>query len=99
MAIQKFKIYVSASLREWELGAIKITDYDPTPHHEFKMKLISSHEIELDVPELDIRDAAIAGLEGEIQKERAESQSRVNIMLDRISKLKAIGHESSVVEG
>lgn len=98
MAKQIFTLYVSASTREWEFGSIKVTDYDPTPHPEFKQTLISSHEVELDIPEFDIASIAINGLESEIQKERADSQVRVNILLDRISKLKAIGHDVEVAQ-
>lgn len=93
MALQKFTVYVCASLRERELGSISLTSYDPTPHPEFKSALVSAHEIELDIPEFDIRQQTIAGLEQEIQKERADSQVKVNLLLDRISKLKAITHE------
>lgn len=93
MAKQKFTVYVCASTSDWEFGKISVTDYDPTPHPNFQMALISTHEIELDVPEFDIRDKAIVALEAEIQKERADSQVRVNLLLDRISKLQAIAHE------
>lgn len=98
MAIQKFKLYVSASTREWELGSIKVTDYDPTPHPEFKQTLISCQDVELDIPEFDIASIAIGSLESEIQKERADSQVRVNLLLERISKLKAIGHDVEVAQ-
>lgn len=97
MATQKFTVYACASLREWDLGAVSLTGYDPTPHPDFQMALVSTHDIELDVPEFDIRQQAITGLEREIQKERADSQVKVNLMLDRISKLKAITHEVEVV--
>lgn len=93
MAKQKFTVYVCASLRDWEFGRLQVTDYDPTPYPEFKSSLICAHEIELDVPEFDIRDKAIFMLEREVEKERADSQVRVNLLLDRISKLKAIAHE------
>lgn len=94
---QKFTVYVCASLREWSMGEISITDYDPTPHPEFSQALISTHEIELNVPEFDIRNQAIVILENEIQKERADSQVKVNLLLERISKFQAIGHDGGDV--
>lgn len=93
MALQKFTVYVCASLRTWEFGAISVRDFDPTPHPDFKLALISIHEIELDVPAFDIREQAIVVLEAEIQKERADSQAKINLLLERISNLQAIGHE------
>lgn len=93
MALQKFTVYVAASLRTWELGKLSILDYDPTPFPDFQYALISTHEIELDVPAFDIREKAIVVLEKEIQKERADSQAKINLLLERISNLQAIGHE------
>lgn len=93
MAKQKFTVYVSASIRDWEFGRISVTDYNPEQYPDFKMALVSTHEIELEVPEFDIRDKAIVMLEQEIQKERADSQMRVNLLLERISKLQAIANE------
>lgn len=93
MAIQKFTVYVCASLEQWRFGEVKVTSYDPTPHPEFQQALISAHEIELDVPAFDIREQAIIVLQNEIQKERADSQAKINLLLERISNLQAIGHE------
>lgn len=93
MAMQKFTLYISASTRDWQLGKIAITDYDPTPHPEFQQALICVREVELDVPEFDPRPQAVELLQAQIEKERADSQSRINLLLERISKLQAIGHE------
>lgn len=93
MALQKFTVYVVASLRTWELGKLSIVDYDPTPYPDFQCALIGTHEIELDVPAFDVREQAIVVLEKEIEKERADSQVRINLLLERISNLRAIGHE------
>lgn len=41
----------------------------------------------------DPRQAMLEGLERQLDKERADSQSRINLLLERISKLQAIGHE------
>jgi hypothetical protein len=54
---------------------------------------LGSQDVELDVPEVDIRQAQIDALEAQIQQERADSQVRVNLLLERISKLQAIGHD------
>lgn len=43
--------------------------------------------------DVDPRQAMIDSLEKLITKEKGESQHKVNLLLDRIGKLKAIGHE------
>ena len=51
---------------------------------------LGTHEVEIDWPE---DNGMIEALESQIVKERAASQMRINILLDRISSLKAITHE------
>lgn len=54
---------------------------------------IGQCEVEIDWPEVDTRQLQIDALESQVKQERAESQSRVNLLLDRISNLRAIGQE------
>lgn len=54
---------------------------------------IGQTEQEIDFPEIDTRQSQIDSLEAQVQEERAQSQSRVNLLLERISTLKAIGHD------
>jgi len=54
---------------------------------------LGSQDVELDFPEIDTRQAQIDSLEAQVKEERAQSQSRVNLLLERISKLQAIGHD------
>ena len=93
MAKQKFTVYVAAYLDDYRFGQVDVFTFDPTGAKYTEAALLATHEIELDVPEFDIREKAIVALEAEVQQERAESQSRVNLLLERISKLQAIGHE------
>lgn len=93
MALQKFTVYVCASLDDYDFGQVYLLRFDPTGSQYTKAALISTHEIELDVPAFDIREQAIVVLEAEIQKERADSQAKINLLLERISNLQAIGHE------
>lgn len=93
MALQKFTAYVCASLTQYHLGKLDVMWFDPTGIPGSTRALISTHEIELDVPAFDIRQQAIVVLEAEIQKERADSQAKINLLLERISNLQAIGHE------
>lgn len=68
-------------------------DFRSTPSCMKDMAWLGSQEVELDVPEVDTRQAQVEALEAEVKQERADSQVRVNLLLDRISKLQAIGHE------
>lgn len=76
-----------------------------SPYKEHEMSHLSGNvvllgkvEVEIDYPEIDTRQAAIDALQTAIDKERAESQSRVNLLLERISKLQAIGHDQPAVK-
>lgn len=96
MAKQTFTLYVHAITRKWgPTPEISISDVNMSCCGDYT--LICEREVEIDVPEFDARNLMIESLEANVQKERAESQSRVNILLDRISKLKAITHEVEVV--
>ena len=50
-------------------------------------------EVEIDFPDIDTRAAQIDHLENQIEAVEFESRQKVNILLDRISTLRAIGHE------
>lgn len=92
MTIQKVTMHVFALTRAWSSEPeIWICSQDMRGCEGYK--LLCSQEVEFDIPEFDARGVMIEALEAAIQEERAESQSKVNILLDRISKLKAIGHE------
>jgi hypothetical protein len=102
MTIQVFKLYIQKDISEYGDGKIAIADFDLSKSYNGKPSsyvLLGTIDQEIDVPDIDTHQLQIDALESCVQIERAESQSRVNILLDRISKLKAIGHESSVSEG
>jgi len=102
MAKQIFKLYIHKNISDFGDGKISVMDFDMTKTFNGKPSsyvLLGTVDQEIDVPEMNTDQLQIDALEACIQVERAESQSRVNIMLDRISKLKAIGHDASVIEG
>lgn len=92
MAVQKIKLYVHSLVREWRSEPeISISDIDMGSCDGYTV--ICTREVEIDIPEFDARGLMIDSLEAQVKKERADSQVRVNLLLDRISKLKAITHE------
>lgn len=50
-------------------------------------------EVEFEFPDIDERQAAIDEISSQVDAVRADSQVAVNALLERISKLQAIGHE------
>lgn len=96
MAIQKFKMFVVVGTGDLNHGRVRLADYEPnsTDVH-FSARLLKEIEVETDVPDFDLNQLEIDSLEKAVESERADSQMRVNILLDRISKLKCITHEAA----
>jgi hypothetical protein len=101
MTIQVFKLYIHKNVQDFGSGKISVMDFDISKSYNGKPAnyiLLGTVDQEIDVPEIDTNQLQIDALESCVQIERAESQSRVNILLDRISKLKAISHEPRASE-
>lgn len=103
MAIQKFKMFVVVGVGKWNHGQVELSKYKPSEDasggigDNFATRFLSEVEIEVDVPDHDLVALEVDALEKAVQREKADSQVRVNVLLDRLSKLKAIGHEA--IEG
>ncbi len=80
---------------DWAKGTLSVDEYDMRKSKELMRERvwIGQTDVEIDFPEIDTRQAQIDILEAQVQEERAQSQSRVNLLLERISKLQAIGHD------
>ena len=91
------EVFVHQRLTGFCKGGLFVSDCNLTNSALFKgkdaVRVIYAAEIEIEVPEDDLDLAEIDALEAEIAQERGASQHRVNLLLDRISQLKAIGHE------
>lgn len=99
MATKKFTVYLYKSIEPWdEHDPIKLLSYkaEDTDYAVF----IGEAVVELDIPEIssaDMVSAQIQAARNQIEKERIQSQNRVNLLLERISKLQAIGHDGGGV--
>lgn len=95
MAIQECKLYMFEDTDRIGEGRKYVSAYreHEMDHCKSHVFLLGEIFVPVDFPELDTRQLQIDALEQQIQKERADSQVRVNLLLDRISKLKAIAHE------
>lgn len=100
MAKQTFTLYITQSIAAYGGGKVSVNDFDMSKSYNGKPSeyiLLGTVEQELEIPDIDLVAAQIDGLEKAVQVERAESQSRVNILLDRISKLKCLTHDADGV--
>lgn len=72
--------------------------YDLSKWPESYGALLGVREVEVEFEPFDVDPvvAMIDGLEKQVEKERAESQGRVNLLLEKISKLKCIEHKPEV---
>ena len=95
MTKQAVTIHVYAMTGDYRPGDIEVftNDFRANADCMTHRAWLCSQEIELIIPEFDLRQMEIDALEKCVQSERADSQVRVNLLLDRISKLQAIGHD------
>lgn len=94
MAIQKEKLfmlqYVDYRAPKRYISSYAEHDWE---HTLGSCILIGEMEIDVDYPDVDTRQVQISALEVKLEKVRAESQATIDSILDRISNLKAVGHE------
>ena len=87
------QVYVHQYIAGFIKGDLFVASCDISDGAAVPMRIIAQVEIEIDVPDDNLDLAEIEALEAAIAKEKGESQHKVNLLLERISKLKAIGHE------
>lgn len=95
MAKQVFTLYIVKDIGQYGNGSVSVQGFDmskPIGSRPSDYVLLGTQEVEIDVPDVDTTQIQIDALNEQIKTERAESQSRVNILLDRISKLQCITH-------
>lgn len=94
MAKQTVTLHMYESTATWSNGKREVFEHDFRGNDTcMKGRIwIGKQDVEIDWPEIDTRQLQIDALEDQIIKERGESQARVNLLLDRISKLQAIAH-------
>ena len=98
MAKQVFKLFICKCVGQFSDGRVSVTDFDMSASFGGRPSdyvLLGTQEVEIEIPDVDTTQIQIDALNEQIKAERAESQSRVNILLDRISKLQCITHEGS----
>lgn len=94
MAKQTVTLHMYETTGAWNPGAKGVLHFDfRGTGMESDRVWIGKVDVEIDFPEIDTRQLQIDVLEKQIDKERADSQVRVNLLLERISKLQAIAHE------
>lgn len=94
MTIIKKTVYLHHEVNGDRAGYV-IRDQDFSCLQQYT--LLATQEVEFDIGDFDGREKEIEIVEKALETVRAESQSRINYLLDRISKLKAVTHEVEVV--
>ena len=99
MAKQTITLHMYELTYEWSKGERLVDQFDMRKNPDLMKNhiWIGQCKVEIDFPEVDTRQLQIDALEAQVKQERAESQSRINLLLERISKLQAIGHEEQML--
>lgn len=95
MAKQKFTVWLHKNLEgEPNAGKVWIGQSNLAGRQCFEGCIsLGSVEIEIDVPDVDTRAVAIDTLEQQIQQVMENHAQRINVLNERISKMRAIAHE------
>jgi hypothetical protein len=77
----------------WQTGERQVLPFDfrDNPDAMKERLWIGQQDVEIDFPDVDTRQMQIDAFEAQVDRERADCQARVNLLLDRIGKLRAIG--------
>ena len=93
MAKKTVTLHMYAKTGQWDApGATDVFDCDFRGNSSCMQDRVwlDQTDVELDFPEVDTRQLQIDALQAEIQRERADSEVRVNLLLDRIGKLQCL---------
>ena len=96
MAKQLVTLHIYARIGEFDKpGTITVFDCDFRGNQTCmkNMLWLATHEVEFDIPEIDTTAAQIDSLQDQIKQARTQFEQTQNLLLERISKLRAIGHE------
>lgn len=81
----------------FQSGKVILSEYDQSkawdPKRPAEYILLGETDVTVEIPKIDVNAEQIEALEKVVTSVRAEAQQQVNIILDRISKLKSIGHD------
>ena len=92
MAKKTVTLHMYESTYDWSKGDYHVDEYDmrKSPDLMKNRIWIGQTEVEIDFPDVDTRQIQIDALQAEIQRERADSEVRVNLLLERIGKLQCL---------
>tara|TARA_R110000765_G_scaffold244631_2_gene346848 strand:+ start:825 stop:1103 length:279 start_codon:yes stop_codon:yes gene_type:complete len=89
---QTFTLYICVGVAGYQAGHVSVLDFDrSTVSNEYQ--LLSAVDVEIDVPEYDIVQMELDGIDTQIARIRADAQVKVNNLTQRKQELLAIGHD------
>lgn len=96
MSKRTVTIHVYAKIGQHDKpGSLAVFDCDMRGNETCMRSLawLCSQEVELDIPEHDITEIQVDAFQAQIKQARTQFEQTQNLLLERISKLRAIGHE------
>lgn len=97
---QKFNMFLCVGVTSYNEGQFSLNTYNPE-NLDIKHRsnaLVQEVVIEVDVPdEVDINALKLKALEEALERDKADTFTRQNILIDQISKLKCLTHDDEVV--
>ncbi len=92
---KQVEIFVQIGLSQWNLGDIFVHQSDMASVGGYHT--LCKQAVEMDIPDFDIVQIQVDGIEQQIVKLRAEFQSSLKQLEDRKAELLAIGHDTEEV--
>lgn len=89
---KQVEIFVHVGTVSWNIGKIYVYDFDASGQPD--LSFLCKQTVELDIPDFDIVQIQVDGIEQQIVKLRSEFQSSLKQLEDRKAELLAIGHDA-----
>ena len=88
-------MYVCVSTRDYDAGKISVWDTDISRVDSLQETLLCTQDVEIEIPEFDIVQIQVDGIDKKIANIRADAQVEINQLNQRKQELLAIGHEQT----
>ena len=93
---QKFKMFLNVGVSSYNEGKFTLSSYN-VDNLDIKHRneaMVREVEIEVDVPDvIDVNALKLKALEEALERDKLDTYTRQNILVDQISKLKCLNHD------
>jgi len=88
---QTFKIYIHKNMNSWADQKLMVSGCDLSNMDSYI--LLGSHDVELEIPDVDEKQLMVAKLESQIAGLQADSECKITALRGQIQELLAIGQD------